>query len=275
MLYPCMPKAPRPIGGGGCVDLAKVNARLLEIIRKTGVEQEEVGIGEEIAAKADVNKGPFTGENTLEKTMQEIEEKKERELPVPPVPPHRRIDTFTSRDSASQCRSKREQYPHGYIHSLSHHPSLQLCTSKSLKSLNYTTALSRSVSVAHSRVISSSPWSSQNEVHPQISHHLAPSKSPLQSYPEHRRGSNDRPDWSESDEAREVCTERFRLGAGLKQLMKKKSEGILRRGREKRARKALEVAGGVDVVGKRVVMRMQDDSVISRLRIWRRGCFMA
>ena len=278
MLYPCIPNPPPPTGGEGCVDLEKVNVRLLEVILKTRVKQEKEEIKEKNAAKAAVKREPLA-EGMFEKKMHKIEEKKARELLVVPAPRYRRVDAITGWDSAFYRKSKREPYPHGYIRSLSHHPSLQLCTSKSLNSPNYAGALPRSASVAHSRVTPSSPWSSLNEVHPQISHPpLAPSippTLPLQSYPEYQRGSCGRPDWPESGEAREVGTGRFRLGAGLKLLMKKKSEDILRRRREKRARKALEVAGGVEIVGKRVVVRMQNDSMISRLRGWRCGCFMA
>jgi len=135
-----------------------VNARLLEIIRKTRVEQ-EVEIKGKVVVKAVVRRGSSAKEDMPEKTIQKIEEK-ERELTVAPT-----------------LRSKRAPYSHGYIRSLSHHPLLQL---KLLNSLNYTAPLPRSVSAARSRVIPSCSWSPKCTLH-----QIIPYWNPL--YPQHHR----------------------------------------------------------------------------------------
>ena len=68
MLSPCIPKAPQPTGGE---KMEKVNARLLEIIRKTRVGH-EAEIKGRVLAKAVVRRGSSAEEDMSEKTIQRI-----------------------------------------------------------------------------------------------------------------------------------------------------------------------------------------------------------
>jgi len=64
-----------------------------------------------------------------------------------------------------------------------------------------------------------------------------------------------------------VGTEGFRLNVGLK-LLERKPEGILRRGDEMRAGKALEVARGVEAVGKELCCEFRDIKA-PHLEVWK------
>lgn len=292
----------QPTGGEGCVDLEKVNAKLLEVLKKARAEKEKEEMRAKIAAKA-----ALKAARSEERVLEGVSTAVRRDVDdydgggSAPKPRNGRVVNETS------YKSRRESYPstntitHGYNNTnpslLSHHPSLHLRAIHS-----HPLSLNLQASSASGAPSHPSPLSLLTTAHtrislPPLSLSLSPSRSPTSPLPLNplssgpRRGSYDRPDWSESDEAGSRGGG-LGVSAGLRLLIKK-SEGVLRRkiavGGSSSSGGGASGGGGVRrrkegrEVGERAVpertalggavMRMKNDSVVSRVG-WRCGCWM-
>ncbi|KAF8420040.1 hypothetical protein EV426DRAFT_700668 [Tirmania nivea] len=262
---PKAPTPPQPTSAEGCVDLEKVNLRLLELVRRARAEKERLEARERIERKAEMRRA-LREEKILEKVVKAVNHVPRGEEPESS---RRREESLRRQDGSN--RDSYAQAAQGYPPQI-----LQLRSSQSMN------VLMRSSSPP--RTISPSPWSLLGKAHtkinlPALSHSLSPASPQHAMNPEqHQRGSYDRPDWSESDENVGGSMGRgagLRVSTGLK-LLAKKSESVLRRGGGGRSKEAVTVGVMEGIPERRVVMRMQNDSVISRevARGWRCGCLM-
>lgn len=262
-----VPAPPQPTGVEGCVDLEKVNERLMEFVRRARAEKERLEARERIERKAEMKRA-MGGEKVLEDVVKAVNHAPRGEESEP----GRRWENSVRR----QARSNSDLYAQGYLPQV-----LQLRSSQSMN------VLMRSLSPLPAA--SPSPWTILGTAHtrisfPPLSRSLSPTSPQQESNPEHRqRGSYDRPDWSESDENGNGSAgggAGLRVGSGLR-LLVKKSESVFRKGGGGRSKEAVTVGVGVlqRIPERSMVMRMQNDSVVSREvgtqgGGWRCGCWM-
>ena len=269
-LPPKAPVPPQPTGAEGCVDLEKVNERLMELVRRARAEKERLEARERIERKAEMRRA-MRDEKVLEKVAKAVNHAPRGEEPE--------LGRRGEESARRQARSNRDSY---------HLP--QVLQLRSSQSMNVLTRGSSPIPAAPpSRTISPSPWTLLGTAHtkinfPPLSRSLSPT-SPQQvvNLERRRRGSYDRPDWSESDENGNGGAgggTGLRVGTGLR-LLVKKSESVLRRGGGGRSKEVVTMGVGVmeGIPERRVVMRMQNDSVVSRevgvqAGGWRCGCLM-
>ena len=301
------PRPPQPTGGEGGVNLEEVNVALMAAVRKARAAK-----AAKMAAAAQVPGNMKGKDELLENSELEIELEEET-IPSPPTPPRsRRVDAIRGDEGVSWLavsnQHKRESYPNtNYNHRYGplNHSKSQPTLSRSCGTALPIRSASPSTQALHqqpSNAVSPSPWTLLNTAHTRILFSptsISPSSSSPPTSPTQnlvlRRRSNDRPDWSESDESG-LGQSGGGLGvtAGMKVLLKK-SESVLRRAGRKKGehlrRRSLSRSvsegvcgsgsgsGGNAVQERAVVMRMKNDSVISRevgvsTGGWRCGCFM-
>ena len=233
-----VPKPPRPTGAEGCVDLEKVNERLMELVRRARAEKERLEAREKIERKAEMRR-TMKEEKILEKVVKAV-----NHAPRGEESESSRREEESVRRQGRPNRDSYVQAAQGYLPQV-----LQFRSSHSMNAL--TRSSSPLPTAAPSRTISSSPWSLLATAHtklnlPPLSRSLSPTSLQQVVAEQRQCGSYDRPDWSEPDENGSGSAgggAGLRVSAGLR-LLVKKSESVLRRGGGRGRSKAIPVGGG-------------------------------